>query len=57
MGDYEKDHEVSSLDVAIFILCLALHLVICVFILLDSKVQGKLGLYMTFLSIGLHPIG
>jgi hypothetical protein len=41
--DYEEDYGVASLDVAIFIWCLALHLAICVLILLDSKVQGKFG--------------
>ena len=43
MGDYKEDYEFASLDVAIFIWCLYLHLAICVMILLYSKVQRKSG--------------
>ncbi|KAI5428159.1 hypothetical protein KIW84_033240 [Lathyrus oleraceus] len=41
--DYEEDYEVASLDVAIFIGFLALHIAIFVLVLLDPKVQGKSG--------------
>ena len=54
----KKIMEWLSLDVAIFIWCLALQVnIVCIVCCLILKSKGNSGFCMTFLSIGLHPIG